>query len=471
MQKKSFNGFSLSFICLGAFLVLGNMGCTTSSQRSNAQLADGASRDDFNTDEVSNLPDELEVSGASTERNAQEIAADQLARSTFPLVHNEFVQKWINFFTVSPRGRATFQTWLSRSTRYIPMMKQVLREEGLPEDLIYLSMIESGFNPRAYSKASAVGPWQFIKPTGVRYGLEVSTWVDERRDILKSTKAAAKYLGELHTIFGSWYLAAAGYNAGEGRVLSAIRDSKTRNFWELSRQKGNFRAETRDYVPKIIAAALVAKDPEKYGFKDIPYESPLSWKTVTIGPRRDLRSVADIAGVDYEVVRILNAELRLEVTPPDGNYDVRVPPESHERVAARVNDIRERSVPLYANHKIGRGETLSQIANRYRVRVSEILEANNIRRANSIRAGATLKIPIVKGAATRSIASPQPNSARRGPSSMAPNSWKRVRVRRGDSLWKLSERHNVSMNELRRMNNMSSKSNLQAGSTILVPAN
>lgn len=462
-------------------------GCA-SSGRSASQLADAAGQEDFNTDEVADLPDELEVQ-ANSERNAQEIAADELSRSTFPLVHNEFVEKWIQFFSVNPTGRATFEKWLTRSTRYIPIMKQVLREEGLPEDLIYLSMIESGFNPRAFSRASAVGPWQFIKPTGVRYGLEVSTWIDERRDIVKSTRAAAKYLGELHSIFGSWYLAAAGYNAGEGRVLSAVREERTRNFWELSRKKGMFRAETRDYVPKIIAAALIAKNPEKYGFSQIAYESPLSWKLVTVGPKRDLKSVAQIANVDYEVVRIMNAELRLEVTPPDRDYDVRVPPEVQEVVAANVDKIKARTVPLFANHRIGRGETLSQIANRYRVRISEILAANNIQNARAIRAGRTIKIPIVRGAteraAERNIASEEPEVFTKSKkhhksspkkmarnSNLAPNSWKKIKVRRGDSLWKIAKRHNVTMQELTRANNMPATGGaLNVGSFILVPVN
>lgn len=468
----------LSLSILGLGLV---SGCATKA-KDESGLADAAAREDFNTDEIADLPDELEVQ-AGTERNSQEIAADQLSRSTFPLVHNEFVEKWIQFFTVNPKGRATFEKWLSRSTRYIPMMKQVLREEGLPEDLIYLSMIESGFNPRAYSKASAVGPWQFIKPTGVRYGLEVSTWIDERRDIVKSTRAAAKYLGELHSIFGSWYLAAAGYNAGEGRVLSAVREERTRNFWELSRKKGMFRAETKNYVPKIIAAALISKNPEKYGFKDIAYEAPLEWKVVTVGPKRDLKSVAEIAGVEYEVVRILNAELRLEVTPPDAQYDVRVPPETHSIVAASIDQIKERTVPLFANHKIGRGETLSQIANRYRVRISEILEANNIQKAHAIRAGRTIKIPIVKGSgepsskARRSVASEPKKKSKnsadsaKNSSSLAPSSWKRVKVKSGDSLWDLSRKHNVSVTKLKKMNNLSSGSDIRAGSFILVPIN
>src|SRR5690606_13336536 len=153
------------------------------------------------------------------------------------------------------------------------------REEGLPEDLIYLSMIESVFNPRAYSRARAVGPWQFIEGTGKRYGLRVNYWIDERKDIIKSTHAAAKYLKELYQIFGSWYLAAAAYNAGEGTVLNAIRRDRTRNFWQLARQEKNFRSETQNYVPKMIAAALLAKSPEKYGFadKEIAYEDPLTW--------------------------------------------------------------------------------------------------------------------------------------------------------------------------------------------------
>ena len=188
-----------------------------------------------------------------------------------PIVINAKVEEFVQFFQTTLKNR--FSGWLGRSAKYIPSMKTLLKENGLPEDLVYLALIESGFNPYAYSRSKAMGPWQFIYLTGKRYGLKVTGWVDERRDPEKSTIAAAKYLKDLYDMFECWYLAAAGYNAGENKIVKAMKRYQTEDFWELAKYT-YLKKETRDYVPQMIAAALIAKDPEQYGFTSIEYEEP-----------------------------------------------------------------------------------------------------------------------------------------------------------------------------------------------------
>ena len=353
---------------------------------------DGSDEDEAVTkDETPETVDDTKISGSRTQ---SEIEADAEARRTFPLVYNEFVQLWIDYFT-SPRGRPVMEKWLTRSTRYIPLMQQVLREQGLPEDLIYLSMIESGFNLKARSRAKAVGPWQFITGTGQRYGLDVTYWLDERSDVRKSTFAAAKYLSELHQIFGSWYLAAASYNAGEGRVLLAVQADRSRNFWELARKKKNFRSETRNYVPKIIAAALISKNPVKYGFTDIPYQLPQNWEIAHIPNGVTVKSVAATVGMDEEDLQLMNAELRRGITPPgDQGWDLRVPPEKKDLLMANVGKLEAKKIGNFLEHTIRRGETLSTIARKYGVNQGDLKELNKIRNTKSLRPGHQLLIPI-----------------------------------------------------------------------------
>ncbi len=409
-------------------------------------------------------PEDLGDIRVSETRTKEEIEADRLARRTFPLVYNEFVGQWINYFS-GPRGRGFFGRWLERSTRYIPMIKQVLKEEGLPEDLIYLSMIESGFNPKAKSRAKAMGPWQFMKATGQRYNLEVDYFVDERKDITKSTRAAAQYLKELHQIFGSWYLAAAAYNAGEGKVLMAIRRDRSRNFWELSRRKKNFRAETRNYVPKIIAAALIAKNPERYGFTQLNYELPLRWETVLVPPGVQLKNVGEILDVDLEELRILNAELRRDLTPPGSDFPLRVPPEKAAQLKASLDQLKTQKVGRIMVHTVRRGETLSAIARRYDVSMQDIMEFNQIRSAKRLRIGMELEIPTEQERVVRSQASRQ-STRRTEPASRPDDGENRYRVRSGDNLWRIAQRSGVSVEQLQRLNNLNSRSKLQPGQTL-----
>ncbi len=435
---------------------------------------------DEDAEVIEGTPDDLEVS-SSRPRNAEEIEADKLSRSTFPLVYNEFVDVWIRYFTENHKGRGTFERYLARSTRYIPLIKKTLKEEGLPEDLIYLSMIESGFNPKAYSRAKAVGMWQFMKGTGQRYGLKVDYWIDERRDIVKSTRAAAQYLKELHMIFGSWYLAAASYNAGEGRVLNAVRREQTRDFWELARSKGTFRKETSNYVPKMIAAALISKNPEKYGFNNIVYEQPLEWESVEVPPGVDLRSVAEQSDTDVELIKLLNSELRIGITPPDRDepYLIHVPLNKKALIEANLDKLKARKSSHFIVHHIERGENLGSISRRFKTQIQTIMELNDIRNPKSLRIGQEIRVPIPSyGSEERSVASNsrkkkrrETASTRREPQSFSedsPESPSHHVVKRGETLSSISKKYHTSVSQLLKINNLNSPAELQAGKKIKV---
>ena len=240
-----------------------------------------------------------------------------------PIVINAKVEQFIQYFQTS--GKKVFSNWLARSEKYIPFMKNLLKGNGLPEDLVYMALIESGFNPYAYSRSKASGPWQFIYLTGKRYGLNLNWWVDERRDPEKSTIAATKYLKDLYDMFECWYLAAAGYNAGEGKIANAMKRYRTEDFWELS--KYNYlKQETKDYVPQMIAAALIAKDPEKYGFADIEYQEPLQYEKVRVPAVIDLRLIAKACEISVDELKDLNPELLRWCTPPDSpDYEIKIP--------------------------------------------------------------------------------------------------------------------------------------------------
>ncbi|MEW6387771.1 MAG: lytic transglycosylase domain-containing protein [Thermodesulfobacteriota bacterium] len=231
-----------------------------------------------------------------------------------PLVLNGPVRSYLRVFTTSQK--AIFETYLSRSGRYLPMIRRVFREQGLPQDLVYLALVESGFSPRARSHAGAVGLWQFIEGTGRRYGLKVDQWVDERRDPEKATRAAAHYLKDLHRQFGCWYLAAAGYNAGEKRVQGVVDRYATRDFWVMA-QKKLLPQETCNYVPQLIAASLIAKNPRKYGFTQISYLRPWSYEPVKVAQGTDLRRFAESLGISCKDLMELNPELNQAQAPGD----------------------------------------------------------------------------------------------------------------------------------------------------------
>lgn len=382
--------------------------------------------------------------------------------SDFPLVENEKVQYYIDYFT-GP-GHNVFTRWLERSGRYMEMIHEVFTEEGLPLDLAYLAMIESGFNDRAYSHAHASGPWQFIQSTGEVYGLSNDWWRDERRDPVKSTRAAARHLRDLYQMFeGDWYLAVAAYNAGAGKMQRAVKLYGTRDFWEISH--GDYLAtETKNYLPKLIAAIQMAKDPEGHGFFDINYRPPMAFDTVTLPSTTDIEVIAELAGLTKEKVKELNPELKRWCTPPEsGAYELRLPVGSQADFEAKFAQLSKEQRAGYARHQLKKGDTLLALARRYNTRVDDIVSLNQIKNPRSLSVGTELILPLQANAGKlppelRPVASK---------ASARPKSYK---VRSGDNLWDIGRRFNVSDADLRAWNKLGKKSALKPGQTLLVSA-
>lgn len=256
---------------------------------------------------------------------------DQRPFFDIPVTYNDKVQYWIKYF--QGPGRKWFHTWLERSHAYLPLMQSTLASQNLPQDLAYVAMIESGFSSSAVSTASAVGYWQFIKSTAKRYGLMINWWIDERRDHQKSTTAAAQYLGDLYKMFGSWYLTAASYNMGEGRMKRLIRKYGTKNFWVLS-QKKDFPRETKDYIPKLLAAVLISKAPKLYGFTDLNPKNPYRFDYFHVPGGTDLMNLAKYLDINHKDLYTLNPELVKGFIPSFvKSHRIRIPKGSSSRVS------------------------------------------------------------------------------------------------------------------------------------------
>lgn len=365
-----------------------------------------------------------------------------------PLDVNEKVERWVRYFENDIHER--FATYLSRLGRYGPMIRERLRTAGLPEDLLYLALIESGMNPRAYSRARAVGIWQFIRGTGRLYGLKVDYWVDERRDPFKSTDAAIAHLSDLYDEFGSWYLAAAAYNAGAGRVRRAIARTGSDDYWALTRNR-TLRLETRNYVPKMIAAARIAKNPEAYGFVDVVPEPPLEFEIAEVPDATSMDVLAEAAEVDEEVMRELNPEYLRNVTPPDRRVTIRVPVGKAGVFRTNYASIPADKRVTWLIHVVTRGQTLGQIAARYGTSVEALRAANGNVNPRRLQIGQRLVVP--RGGTPTRLASASGQSTTTRTSAPGPAT---VTVRRGDTLWSLARRHGVSTTDLMRWNNLNS---------------
>ncbi len=313
-----------------------------------------------------------------------------------PVEMQPLVAQYIRFF--QGPGRKWFRVWMSRSSRYIPLMAPVLEASGLPRDTVYLAMIESGFSPEAYSWARAAGPWQFISSTGKRFGLRQDFWVDERRDPVKATRAASRYLRELHDALGTWYLAWAGYNAGGEKLRRLVERRGTDDFWELSEGRG-LAKETKHYVPKLIACALVAKHPKAFGFSDeeFSWQQPLAYDEVPVVDPTDLEVLARAAGVNVEEIRALNPELRRWCTPPaskDQPYQLRVPSGTGDTFLANIGKVSPRDRLTFRIHRVVRGDTLSRIAASYHSAPEAIALFNHLKNVRALRVNTELAIPV-----------------------------------------------------------------------------
>ncbi len=350
-----------------------------------------------------------------------------------PLTVNDPVLSYLNYFK-TPRGSAIVETGLRREGRYREMVRRVLKEEGMPQDLIYLAQAESAFLPQAVSKAGARGMWQFMSFAGRKYGLQKTWWVDERQDPEKATRAAARDLRDLYGEFGDWYLAMAAYNSGAGAVQHAIERTGYADFWELYHRNA-LPKETQNYVPIILALTLISKDPARYGIEFEP-EPALQADAVKPGQAIDLRLVAETIDTDLETLRSMNPELLRLVTPPDPEFVLHLPEGTAERFFAEIAAIPPEKWVSWRRHKVEQGETLSSIAKQYRVSSTEVADANDLAAGAALEEGQKLIIP----AASR----PETSTGK----------LIRYRVRRTDTIATIADEFDVTAAELRKWNHL-----------------
>jgi len=428
-----------------------------------------------------------------------------------PLAVNRQVLQWIDYF--QGQGRPHMERYLSRSTRYMPVMKAILRKQGLPEDLIYIALIESGFSSAAKSTASAVGYWQFIRGTGRRYGLRVDSYVDERRDFIKSTEAAAAYFKGLYDIFGVWYLAIASYNVGENRVKNVVLKYHTHDFWQLAREN-KLPEETSNYVPKFIAARLIAKAPEKYGFTDIDFMPPLEFSEVQFTGSIDLRKLAKEMQIDYDDLRDLNPSYKRGVAfERGGKLTLRVP----KGFEAKATQFAQNAVPEakaayvadedYSYYKVRRGDTIAVIAKKFGTSQRNIRVLNKLKLGTRLASGRRLRVPAetIGGLSKQGeVENTEPKANKKanqnattnnGPAApamsigmkktalltalnhdaqkplvLAKRNLERVHiVRRGDTLIEIARQYQVSLGRLATHNRLSHRAKIVVGTRLEIP--
>lgn len=388
-----------------------------------------------------------------------------------PLQMNQFVEREIRSFQTVERS--WFLGAYRRSGVYLPYIKARMREAGLPEQLAWLAFIESGYSPRALSPARALGLWQFIPSTGYRYGMTRDRWIDHRMDFERSTTAAIAYLRDLHAMFGDWNAALAAYNCGEGRVLRTINSQANQymdDFWDLYVR---LPQETARYVPRFHAVMAIMQDPLKYGFSDLPQpEPPIAYDTLIVDRQVKLADIAERTGISADVLTRLNAELRTGITP-QYPYRLRVPVGTLDSVTVALNSAPTTSAPNLPDlitHRVKRGETIASIARKHHTTVTAIRQENGLRKNSRVRVGQILRIPVRSRAATPSqVASSSPRTARRNSNShSSEGSPTTYVVRSGDTLWSISQRYSLSVDELRNLNGLNRRSTIKPGQRLVV---
>jgi membrane-bound lytic murein transglycosylase D len=373
-------------------------------------------------------------------------------KSDLPLVINDYVATFINFFAYTQKGHNTLLHSFERSGRYKAMIERILAEEGVPQDLIYLAVAESGFQPKAIDrKSNAGGMWQFMP--GPYYGLTRNAYVDERFDPEKSTRAYARYMKFIYGELGDWYLAMAAYDHGAGNMQHAVQRTGYADFWELYK-RGELPKETQNYVPEILAAIIIAKNPQQYGFDDVTLDPPVLTDTVTVDYSIDLRLVSDLVGAPVDEIEALNPSLLRMVTPPDASFDLHLPAGTATLFAQRAALIPEARRNSWRYHPVVAGDTLASVAQEYRVPVAELASANQLAASQGL-AGQSL-------AGVDALVVPVPLAAE-------PLAHTRLyTVRRGDTLVTIADRFGVSLSQLRRWNSIPSGTRVDPGRRLRV---
>lgn len=396
-----------------------------------------------------------------------------------PITINDAVLKVLAAFQNDERIHGVIHRGLSRSGRYMPMIHRIFGEEGIPKDLAQIALIESSFLPHARSPVSAHGIWQFMPRTGRQYGLTANSVVDERSDPEKATRAAARYLSYLHELFDDWYLAMAAYNAGEGKVLRAMQRTGARDFWDLA-ASGAIRPQTQNYVPAVIAATLIARNPVHYGF-DVEYEAALTYETVTLDRPVHLKHLAT-SDAPVEELKRLNPELKSGFTPrqPEG-YELKVPVGTREFLQVAFAAAPTATFPVARRHVVRRGETLARIARRYGVPVATLASANGLSRRARVAKGRSLVVPgRYRRAETRSASVRKGRSARgektvvasskfRGKSAGRRAPSKHYKVRSGDTLYRIAVTHGTTVARILAVNSLPSWAKIRPGDRLRIP--
>jgi membrane-bound lytic murein transglycosylase D len=394
---------------------------------------------------------------ASAATMAQAVAAVESETLDLPVELNDAVLSCIGLY--EGRLRDWFQEALSRGQKYLPGIRRVFAEEGIPQDLAYVALVESAFKTSAYSRAKAKGVFQFVSATGKRYGLAVDWWVDERSDPEKATRAAARYLKDLYGLFGDWNLALAGYNAGEGKVLRGMARYRKQDYWDLRKTRA-LRPETKNYVPLIHAAIVVAKSPQRYGFV-ITQDTLPEWEEVAVKGAYDLRVVAECVGEPVETLRGLNPELRRLATPADRSYDLRVPPGRGETLRQCLADLPADKKVAYRKHVVRRGQTLASIARANGVSAQAIAEANLLVAQRRLRPGTELVIPVPANKAHVVTARHEASPASKDRDNL------RYRIQPGDTLSSIAAEHGTTVRQLQAWNGLSG-TRITAGSVLRI---
>jgi membrane-bound lytic murein transglycosylase D len=424
----------------------------------------------------------VETFESTTPKAATAVAVQADLESTthdIPIPTNDKVLRYVELF--QGRLREFLTEGLSRGAQYLPMIQATFRAEGLPLDLAYIPLIESAFKPSALSRAKARGVWQFMRGTALENGLRADWYLDERADPVKATQAAAKYLKTLHKMFEDWHLAMASYNGGPGRVKRALTRSRQNDFWKLTASTRYLPRETREYVPMILAAVIIAKNPAQYGFDIVPMEPTLS-ETVTVPPALDLRRVAEWAGVPMDDIQALNPEFRRWTTPvKKGEYVIKVPMGTADSVREGLAASEPGQLSAMQFHTVKRGETLATIAKKLRVNRTDLAEANYLRTTSRVTAGARLIIPRMPSAALLARASSGElektaetiaadvlaDTTEETKAAVKPSRARTYRVRAGDTLSAIARRTGTTITQLKNWNKLRT-TNLRIGTQLLI---